>query len=98
MTPNTASIGDKTKSIKDNGGVYTVLTFSGPFAPRWQPDARGVITGLTCSVNRSRIARAVLEATTYQIREVPDAMITEFGTDITTLNVDGGMTMDELPM
>lgn len=98
MIPNAASIENKAKSVKDNGGVYIVPAFSGLFAPRWQPDARGVIVGLTRFVNRNHISRAVLEAAAYQTREVLDAMVAESGTDITTLSVDGGMTMNEFLM
>ncbi|WP_297450671.1 glycerol kinase GlpK [uncultured Corynebacterium sp.] len=98
MIPNAASIENKAKSVKDNGGVYIVPAFSGLFAPRWQPDARGVIVGLTRFVNRNHIARAVLEAAAYQTREVLDAMVAESDTDITTLSVDGGMTMNEFLM
>ncbi|HJE84178.1 MAG TPA: glycerol kinase GlpK, partial [Corynebacterium amycolatum] len=98
MIPNAASIENKAKSVKDNGGVYIVPAFSGLFAPRWQPDARGVIVGLTRFVNRHHIARAVLEAAAYQTREVLDAMVAESDTDITTLSVDGGMTMNEFLM
>lgn len=98
LIPNAASIENKAKSVKDNGGVYIVPAFSGLFAPRWQPDARGVIVGLTRYVNRNHIARAVLEAAAYQTREVLDAMVAESGTDITTLSVDGGMTMNEFLM
>ena len=98
MIPNAASIENKAKSVKDNGGVYIVPAFSGLFAPRWQPDARGVIVGLTRFVNRHHIARAALEAAAYQTREVLDAMVAESDTDITTLSVDGGMTMNEFLM
>ncbi|MDO5029966.1 MAG: glycerol kinase GlpK [Corynebacterium sp.] len=98
MIPNAASIENKAKSVKDNGGVYIVPAFSGLFAPRWQPDARGVIVGLTRFANRNHIARAVLEAAAYQTREVLDAMVAESGTEMTSLSVDGGMTMNEFLM
>ena len=85
-------------SVEDNGGAYIVPAFSGLFAPHWRSDARGVIVGLTRYVNRGHIARAVLEATAYQTREVLDAMVADSGVEVTELRVDGGMTLNEMLM
>ncbi|MEU9095611.1 glycerol kinase GlpK [Streptomyces sp. NPDC087901] len=85
-------------SVEDNGGAYIVPAFSGLFAPYWRSDARGVITGLTGYVTKAHLARAVLEATSWQTREVVDAMYQDSGVPITTLKVDGGMTANHLLM
>ena len=85
-------------SVKDNGGVYFVPAFSGLFAPYWRSDARGVIAGLTRYVTKGHIARAVLEATAWQTREVLDAMNADSGVALTALKVDGGMVHNELLM
>jgi glycerol kinase len=85
-------------SVEDNGGAYIVPAFSGLFAPYWRSDARGVITGLTRYVTKAHLARAVLEATSWQTREVVDAMYQDSGVHITTLKVDGGMTGNGLLM
>jgi glycerol kinase len=86
------------RTVEDNGGVYFVPAFSGLFAPYWKSDARGVIAGLTRYVNRGHIARAVLEATAFQTREVLDAMNKDSGVNLTALKVDGGMVFNELLM
>jgi len=86
------------KTVDDNGGVYFVPAFSGLFAPYWRSDARGVIAGLTRFVNAGHIARAVLEATAWQTKEVVDAMNADSGVELTALKVDGGMVFDELLM
>lgn len=85
-------------SVENNGGAYFVPAFSGLFAPYWRPDARGALVGLTRFVNRGHIARAVLEATAYQTREVLEAMNADSGVPLTQLKVDGGMTANELLM
>ncbi len=85
-------------SVDDNGGAYFVPAFSGLFAPHWRPDARGVIAGLTRYVNKGHLARAVLEATAWQTREVLDAMQTDSGVAVTTMKVDGGMVENQLLM
>ncbi|MFI5526646.1 glycerol kinase GlpK [Streptomyces platensis] len=85
-------------SVPDNGGAYVVPAFSGLFAPYWRSDARGVITGLTGFVTKAHLARAVLEATSWQTREVVDAMYQDSGVRITQLKVDGGMTANQLLM
>ncbi len=85
-------------SVEDNGGVYFVPAFSGLFAPYWRSDARGAILGMTRYANKGHIARAVLEATAYQTREVLDAMEKDSGVRLTSLKVDGGMVFNELLM
>ncbi|TLQ47116.1 glycerol kinase GlpK [Streptomyces marianii] len=85
-------------SVEDNGGAYIVPAFSGLYAPYWRSDARGVMTGLTRYVTKAHLARAVLEATSWQTREVVDAMYQDSGVTITTLKVDGGMTANGLLM
>ncbi len=82
-------------SVEDNGGVYFVPAFSGLFAPYWRSDARGAIVGLTRFVNKGHIARAALEATAFQTREVLDAMNADSGVPLTELKVDGGMVANE---
>jgi glycerol kinase len=91
-------IEDLAKSVDDNGGVYFVPAFSGLFAPYWRPDARGAILGLTRFVNRAHLARAVLEATAFQTREVLDAMNADSGVALKSLKVDGGMVKNDLLM
>jgi glycerol kinase len=85
-------------SVPDNGGVYIVPAFSGLFAPYWRADARGVITGLTRYANKGHIARAALEATAYQTREVLDAMRQDSNVALKALKVDGGMVYNEYLM
>ncbi|MFB7947855.1 glycerol kinase GlpK [Kitasatospora phosalacinea] len=85
-------------TVEDNGGAYVVPAFSGLFAPYWRSDARGVITGLTRYVTKGHLARAVLEATAWQTREVVDAMEKDSGVTLTALKVDGGMTSNNLLM
>jgi glycerol kinase len=91
-------IEDLAKTVDDNGGVYFVPAFSGLFAPYWRSDARGVIAGLTRYVNAGHIARAVLEATAWQSKEVVDAMNQDSGVELASLKVDGGMVQNELLM
>jgi glycerol kinase len=86
------------KTVEDNGGIYFVPAFSGLFAPYWRGEARGVIAGLTRYVNKGHIARAALEATAWQSKEVVDAMNADSGVDLTSLKVDGGMVYNELLM
>ena len=85
-------------TVEDNGGIYFVPAFSGLFAPYWKSDARGVIVGLTRYVNKGHIARAALEATAYQTREVLEAMNKDSGVPLTALKVDGGMVFNETLM
>lgn len=86
------------EAVEDNGGAYFVPAFSGLYAPYWENSARGVIAGLTRYVNKNHIARAVLEATAYQTLDVLEAMEKDAGIEITSLRVDGGMTINELLM
>lgn len=86
------------RSVNDSAGVYIVPAFSGLYAPYWRPDARGVIAGLTRYVTKAHIARAALEATAYQTREICEAMKADSGVELTSLKVDGGMVVDELLM
>ncbi|MDI6105611.1 glycerol kinase GlpK [Actinoplanes sp. NEAU-A12] len=86
------------RTVADNGGCYIVPAFSGLFAPHWRAEARGVIVGLTSYINKGHLARAVLEATGWQTREVVDAMNADSGLALTALRVDGGMTANNLLM
>ncbi|MEO6088330.1 MAG: glycerol kinase GlpK [Umezawaea sp.] len=98
MIGTAAEIEDHARSVEDNGGAYFVPAFSGLFAPYWRSDARGAIVGLTRYVNKGHLARAVLEATAFQSREVIDAMNADSGVALTSLKVDGGMVVNELLM
>ncbi len=86
------------RSVKDNGGVYFVPAFSGLYAPYWKDNARGVIAGLTRYTNKGHLARAVLEATAFQTREVVEAMEKDSGIQLETLRTDGGMVSNDLLM
>ncbi|MBA3944805.1 MAG: glycerol kinase GlpK [Herpetosiphonaceae bacterium] len=86
------------KTVDDNGGIYIVPAFSGLFAPYWKDDARGVIVGMTRYVNKGHLARATLEATAFQTREVLDAMKTDSGVELKSLRVDGGMVVNDTLM
>ena len=85
-------------TVEDNGGIYFVPAFSGLFAPYWRSDARGAIVGMTRYVNKGHFARATLEATAFQTREVLDAMNADSGVELTALKVDGGMVFNEMLM
>src|ERR1700730_13263669 len=93
-----AEVEELARTVADNGGVYFVPAFSGLFAPRWRPGARGGIVGLPAFANRGHIARAALEATAWQTREVVDAANSITGALFAELRVDGGMTHNELLM
>lgn len=86
------------ETVDDNGGIYFVPAFSGLFAPYWRSDARGAIVGMTRYINKGHIARAALEATAFQTREVLDAMEKDSGVKLTALKVDGGMVFNEMLM
>jgi glycerol kinase len=86
------------RTVDDNGGCYFVPAFSGLFAPHWRSDARGVIAGLTGYITKGHLARAVLEATAWQTREVVEAMNGDAQMPMSTLRVDGGMTANNLLM
>ncbi|MFI6901720.1 glycerol kinase GlpK [Nonomuraea sp. NPDC050394] len=98
LISSAAEIETLAKTVDDNGGCYFVPAFSGLFAPHWRGDARGVIAGLTAFVNKGHLARAVLEATAFQTREVVEAMNADAGLALSGLRVDGGMTADNLLM
>jgi len=98
MFAKSADVESLARTVDGNGGIYFVPAFSGLFAPYWRNDARGVIVGLTRYINKGHIARAALEATAFQTREVLDAMNTDSGVDLTALKVDGGMVYNELLM
>ena len=85
-------------TVDDNGGIYFIPAFSGLFAPYWRSDARGAIVGMTRYVNNGHIARAALEATAFQTKEVLDAMEADSGVSLTALKVDGGMVFNDLLM
>ncbi len=86
------------RSVEDNGDVYFVPAFSGLYAPHWRSDARGIVAGLTRYANKGHLARAALEATAYQSREVLEAMETDSRVPIRELRVDGGMVANDLLM
>ncbi len=86
------------RSVEDNGDVYIVPAFSGLYAPYWRENARGVIAGLTRFATRAHFARAALEATAYQTRDVVEAMETDSGIKLSSLKTDGGMVANELLM
>src|SRR5581483_676834 len=85
-------------SVADNGDVYIVPAFSGLYAPYWRDDARGVIAGLTRYATRAHIARAALESTAYQVRDVVEAMQADSGIALSSLKTDGGMVVNDLLM
>jgi glycerol kinase len=86
------------RSVEDNGGVYFVPAFSGLFAPYWKSNARGVIAGLTQYANKGHLARAMLEASAFQTRDVVEAMENDAGFRLEVLRVDGGMIENNLLM
>jgi glycerol kinase len=98
MIEKSSEVETLARSVEDAGGIYFVPAFSGLFAPYWRSNARGAIVGMTRYVNKGHIARAVLEATAFQTREVLDAMEKDSGVKLTTLKVDGGMVFNELLM
>jgi glycerol kinase len=85
-------------SVEDNGGVFLVPAFSGLFAPHWRTDARGAIVGLTRYANKGHFARAALEATAFQTREILDAMTVDIGHPLSQIKVDGGMVVNQTLM
>jgi glycerol kinase len=98
LIASSAEVETLARSVPDSGGIYFVPAFSGLFAPHWRSDARGVIAGLTRFINKGHIARAALEATAYQTREVLDAMEKDSGVRLAALKADGGMVRNELLM
>jgi glycerol kinase len=95
---NSKDIEKLAMTVSDNGGIYFVPAFSGLFAPYWQHDARGLIIGITHYINKGHIARAVLESTAFQIREIFDAMQKDSNLKFNSLKVDGGMVVNNLLM
>ena len=95
---SSAEIEPLARSVKDNGGVYFVPAFSGLYAPYWKDNARGVIAGLTRYATKGHIARAALEATAFQTREVIEAMQRDSQIALDVLRADGGMVQNELLM
>ncbi len=98
LIENSKDIETLANTVEDNGGIYFVPAFSGLFAPYWKSDARGAIVGMTRYVNKGHFARAALEATAFQTREVLDAMNKDSGVPLTALKVDGGMVYNETLM
>ena len=95
---NSEDIESLAMSVKDNGDVYFVPAFSGLFSPHWDETARGVLVGLSRFSNKSHIARAVLESVAYQSNELLESMEKDIGTTFDTVNVDGGMVVNNLLM
>jgi glycerol kinase len=95
---SSAEIESLARTVPDNGGVYFVPAFSGLYAPYWKTNARGVITGLTRFANKAHLARAALEATAFQTREVLEAMEQDCGRQVASLRTDGGMVANDLLM
>jgi len=95
---SSAEIAELAASVQDNGGIYFVPAFSGLYAPYWKDTARGVIAGLTRYVNRGHFARAALEATAFQVREIMEAMRNDAAMKFAFLRVDGGMVRNDLLM
>ncbi len=91
-----SDVDELARTVLDSGGAVIVPAFSGLFAPHWRSDARGIIAGLTGYVTKAHLARAALEATAWQVREVVDAMAEDTGLPLTALKVDGGMTASEV--
>jgi glycerol kinase len=98
LIQSSAEVERLAKTVADNGGVYFVPAFSGLYAPYWKDNARGVIVGLTRYANKGHIARAALEATAFQVREVAEAMREDSGVKADVLRVDGGMVINQLLM
>ena len=98
LISKSAEIEDLAGMVEDSGGVYFVPAFSGLFAPYWRSDARGVIVGLTRFVNKGHLARAVLDATAYQTKDIVEAMNKDSGVVLSALKVDGGMVYNEMLM
>lgn len=98
MISSAPEIEELARKVENNGGMYIVPAFSGLFAPYWRSDARGVMVGLTRYINKHHIARAVLEATAYQTREVVEAMRQDSGVTLKELKVDGGMVYNDMLM
>jgi glycerol kinase len=98
LIQKSSDVEELARTVQDNGGIYLVPAFSGLFAPYWRSDARGAIVGMTRFINKGHLARAALEATAFQTREVLDAMEKDSGVGLKSLKVDGGMVFNEMLM
>ena len=98
LIATSADVETLARTVPDNGGVVFVPAFSGLYAPRWNAGARGLLGGLTRFAGRGHLARAALEATAYQTREVLDAMVQDTGITVRELRTDGGMVVNDLLM
>ncbi|XPV77528.1 MAG: glycerol kinase GlpK [Desulfovibrio sp.] len=98
MFDSAPEVEELARKVEDTGGMYIVPAFSGLYAPYWRPDARGVMVGLTRYIDRNHIARAVLEASAYQTKDIVEAMNKDSGVELKTLKADGGMVFNELLM
>ena len=98
LIEDSSEVEELARQVDDNGGIYFVPAFSGLYAPYWQSDARGVIAGLTSYINKAHLARAALEATAFQTKEILEAMEKDTGINLKSLKVDGGMVGNELLM
>ena len=98
LISKSSDVEELARTVDDNGGIYFVPAFSGLFAPYWRSDARGAILGMTRYVNKGHLARAALEATAFQTREVLEAMEKDSGVKLSVLKVDGGMVVNDLLM
>jgi glycerol kinase len=98
LIQKSADIESLARTVRDNGDVYFVPAFSGLYAPYWKSNARGVIAGLTRFTNKGHLARAVLEATAFQTREVLEAMEKDSRIQLKVLRTDGGMVENDLLM
>jgi glycerol kinase len=98
LIKSSPEIEDLARTVEDNGGVYFVPAFSGLYAPYWRHNARGVVAGLTRYSNKGHLARAALEATAFQTREVVEAMEQDSKIPVSVLRTDGGMVVNELLM
>ncbi len=86
---------DMATEVPDSHGVYMVPAFVGLGAPHWDPDARGLITGLTLGATGAHLARAALEAVGYQTLDLAQAMVADGGAAPATLRIDGGMAAND---
>ena len=93
-----AETGPLAASVEDNGGVYLVPAFTGLGAPHWDMYARGTIVGVTRGTTAAHLARAALEATAYQTRDVVEAMTADAGVELPLLRVDGGGAANDFLM
>jgi glycerol kinase len=98
LIASSSEVEELARTVEDSGGIYFVPAFSGLFAPYWRSEARGAILGMTSYTNQGHVARAALEATAYQTRDVVEAMEKDSGVKLITLKADGGMVFNELLM